>query len=255
MELYSNIDGLGKDFVILHGFFGMGDNWKTLSKEFIDAGYRVHLLDLRNHGRSPHSDDFSYDLMAGDVEAYCKTQNIGEMVLLGHSMGGKVAMQFAATYPERVTSLLIADIGPKYYPPHHGKILDALHELSQNPEALRSRGNADDFLGEIIKDWGTRQFLLKNLYRKKDKTLALRMNLPVLTEKIEEIGKGLPETAVIQVRTLFLRGENSSYILPEDHEVIHHIFPNSSIVTIKDAGHWLHAENPDDFFKEVIKFL
>ena len=253
MTLHSQILGSGKPFVILHGFLGMSDNWKTLGTRWAEAGYEVHLLDQRNHGRSFHSDEFSYKIMAEDLKNYCEEHNLKEIILLGHSMGGKVAMQFAVTYPEMVSKLVVADIGPKAYPSHHQDILKALSSL--NFSQIKSRGEAEDVLSEYIKDEGTRLFLLKNLYRKTKKELALRINLPVLSEKIEEVGVALPENTVFEGDTLFLGGEKSGYIEPMDELLIKKHFPKAEIGTISNAGHWLHAENPDEFYDNVMNFL
>lgn len=253
MVLHSQILGSGKPFVILHGFLGMGDNWKTLGTRWADDGYEVHLLDQRNHGRSFHSDEFSYKTMAEDLKKYCDEHDLKEIILLGHSMGGKVAMQFAVTYPEKVSKLVVADIAPKAYPPHHQDILKALSALDFS--TIKSRGEAEDILSEYIKEQGTRLFLLKNLYRKTKKELALRINLPVLSEKIEEVGVALPENTVFEGDTLFLGGEKSGYIEPMDELLIKKHFPKAEIGTISNAGHWLHAENPDEFYDNVMNFL
>ncbi|MBZ0327380.1 MAG: alpha/beta fold hydrolase [Altibacter sp.] len=253
MLLHSQIIGTGTPFVILHGFLGMGDNWKTLGNQFAEQDYEVHLIDQRNHGRSFHSDDFSYDFLVKDLKAYCDHYKLNEIVLLGHSMGGKVAMLFAVSYPELVSKLLVADIAPKAYPPHHQDILKALTML--NFSEIDSRGEADTVLSAYIKDMGTRQFLLKNLYWKQRGELGLRMNLPVLSETIEEIGKPLPEGSFFLKDTLFLRGERSGYIEDMDELLIRKHFPKSKIRTISKAGHWLHAENPADFYRYVKDFL
>ena len=255
MILHSSITGSGKPFVILHGFLGMGDNWKTLANQFAEAGYQMHLVDQRNHGRSFHSDTFNYEVLAEDLKNYCQEHDLKDIVLLGHSMGGKTAMLFAMRYPEYINKLIIADIAPKYYAPHHQQILKGLTALSENHEARTSRGNADDFLKEYISDWGTRQFLLKNLYWQKDKTLALRVNLPVLKREVEAIGEGLPTQTVYEGATLFLNGLKSDYITEDDKSLIKAHFPEAEIKGIEKAGHWLHAENPKDFYAEVMKFL
>ncbi len=253
MILHSQITGDGIPFVILHGFMGMGDNWKTLGNRFAEAGYEVHLVDQRNHGRSFHDEAFSYEVMVEDLTKYCEHHRLGEMVLLGHSMGGKTAMLYATTYPECVKKLIVADISPKNYPPHHQYILKALSELAK--ETLTSRKQADTILSQYIKEVGIRQFLLKNLYWKEKGVLGLRMNLPVLVENIEEVGKSLPKEALYEGETLFLRGEKSGYIEPADEPLIKKHFPKAKIVTIHHAGHWLHAENPNQFYKEVMGFL
>ena len=255
MLLHSNIIGEGKPFVILHGFLGMGDNWKTLATQFAEDGYALHLVDQRNHGRSFHSDEFNYDILATDLKAYCDHHGFDNIILLGHSMGGKTAMKFAVKFPEIVEKLIIADIAPKYYAPHYQQILEGLAALSNNPDALKSRGDADEFMAQYIKDWGTRQFLLKNLYWKKDKTLALRMNLEVLSSNPEAIGEALELDEIYNGEVLFLRGSKSNYIQDDDFELVKKHFPHSTIQTISDAGHWLHAENPKDFYQNVVKFL
>ena len=255
MLLHSNIIGEGKPFVILHGFLGMGDNWKTLATQFAEDGYALHLVDQRNHGRSFHSDEFNYDILATDLKAYCDHHGFDKIILLGHSMGGKTAMKFAVKFPEIVEKLIIADIAPKYYAPHHQQILEGLAALSNNPDALKSRGDADEFMAQYIQDWGTRQFLLKNLYWKKDKTLALRMNLEVLSSNPEAIGEALEPDEIYNGEVLFLRGSKSNYIQDDDFELVKKHFPHSTIQTISDAGHWLHAENPKDFYQNVVKFL
>lgn len=253
--LHAHIVGSGTPFIILHGFLGMGDNWKTLAGQFAQDGYEVHLVDQRNHGRSFHSEDFSYDLMAQDLKNYCDAKALDSIILLGHSMGGKTAMSFATTYPEYVHKLIIADIGTKRYPQHHQIILDGLQALQNNDLAMRGRSEADEFLAQYIPDTGTRMFLLKNLYWKSKGTLAMRMNLPVLVTQIEEIGKALPEKARYDGEVLFLRGAKSDYIKDEDINGLQHAFAKAILKTIPNAGHWLHAENPKDFYKEVINFL
>lgn len=253
MILHSQIFGSGKPFVILHGFLGMSDNWKTLGTRWAENGYEVHLLDQRNHGRSFHSDEFSYEAMSEDVKRYCGEHGLNEIILLGHSMGGKVAMQFAVNYPEKVSKLIVADIAPKAYPPHHQDILKALSQLDFSK--IKSRGEAEDILSQYINDEGTRLFLLKNLYRKDKNHLALRVNLPVLSERIEEVGAALPENAAFNGETLFLGGEKSGYIEPMDEIVIKKHFPKAKIKTISKAGHWLHAENPEEFYEKCNQFL
>ncbi|HLV14303.1 MAG TPA: alpha/beta fold hydrolase [Xanthomarina sp.] len=252
-QLYSNIIGEGSPFLILHGFLGMSDNWKTLGTQFSEKNYEVHLLDQRNHGRSFHSNDFNYEILVEDLKNYCETHNLNDIVLLGHSMGGKVAMLFAATYPKYISKLIIVDISPRYYPVHHEVILDGLSSLDFTK--LKSRGDADDQLAQYVSNYGIRQFLLKNLYWTKDKSLALRINLKVLKENIEEIGEPLPIHAQYVGESLFLRGDRSEYIGAQDETLIKNHFPNSKIVTIPKSGHWMHAENPKAFYNEVMEFL
>ena len=251
--LHANVFGEGPDLVILHGFLGMSDNWKTLGKAYANEGFRVHLLDQRNHGKSFHSAGFSYELMAQDLKDYLDSQQINKAHILGHSMGGKTAMYFASTQASSVQKLLIADIGPKAYPAHHTEILNALLALSQME--LSSRSQAEEALAERLSDAGVRQFLLKNLYWETPGKLGFRANIPVLAGKMEAIGEALPFANSFKKPSLFLAGANSNYILAEDHLDILRQFPEAKIETIPRAGHWLHAENPKDFFNRSLTFL
>jgi pimeloyl-ACP methyl ester carboxylesterase len=253
MILHSQIIGTGTPFVILHGFLGMSDNWKSLGKKFADQGYQMHLIDQRNHGRSFHNPVFSYQAMAADLLSYCEHHNLDQVVLLGHSMGGKTAMEFATAHPERVSKLLIADIAPRQYAEHHQDILKGLGLLDFS--IINSRAKADEVLARYIKEPGVRLFLLKNVYWIEKKQLALRVNLPVVTKEIAQVGKALATTAVFNKETLFVRGENSGYISSLDEISIQKHFPKTQIKTILGAGHWLHAENPQQFHQIVVDFL
>jgi pimeloyl-ACP methyl ester carboxylesterase len=227
----------------------MSDNWRTMGKRWADH-FEVHLIDLRNHGRSFHSDAFSYSDMAADLTAYCDHHQLQQIVVLGHSMGGKLAMHFATTNPEQVEKLIVADIAPKAYPPHHDHILEGLMDL--HTHAPKSRSDADQRLSRFVTDQGTRFFLLKNLYRTAD-GFALRINAPVLQGQVRQVmmayDGNYPEPA------LFLAGEKSDYILPQDHAQITKSFPQAIIKTIPKAGHWLHTENRIAFAAEVADFL
>lgn len=253
MTLHSNIIGEGKPFIILHGFLGMGDNWKTLGKQFSEVNFEIHLVDQRNHGRSFHSEDFDYEIMAEDLKQYCQENNLQDIILLGHSMGGKTAMLFATKYPELVSKLIVADISPRYYPVHHDAILEGLSSLDFSE--LKSRGAADKALANYIHEAGIRMFLLKNLYWVEKGQLGLRINLQVLKDNVAEVGEALPIHATFNKDTLFLRGDRSEYIGEADAAIIHRHFLNSKIITISNAGHWLHAENPEEFYDAVINFV
>ena len=253
MELHSNIIGNGKPFVILHGFLGMGDNWKTLAKQFSNLGFQVHLVDQRNHGRSFHDSEFNYDVLASDLKQYCSHHDLNNIVLLGHSMGGKTAMLFAALYPGLVSKLIVADISPRFYPVHHDAILEGLASL--NFEEIKSRKEAETQLSNYVEDVGTRQFLLKNIYRSSSNVLGLRINLKTLKTNVSEVGEALPTHLSFQKDSLFLRGDKSEYISTQDEVLIKHQFPSAVIKTISNAGHWLHAENPVEFFHSVCMFI
>lgn len=250
MKLHSQISGEGTPLIIMHGVFGMGDNWQTLGRKW-SKDYEVHLLDMRNHGRSPHSDEFSYEAMSDDVSEYLAEHSIKKAHILGHSMGGKVAMEFATLHPEKVLKLMVADIGPKPYEPHHQEIIAALQDLDL--ENIDSRGEAEEQFA--IKDFGTRQFLLKSLYWQEKGKLAWRFNLPVIAHEVERVGASLAPNAIYDGDVLFIRGGKSWYIKDEDWDGIIGHFPEAELKTIEGAGHWLHAEKPKDFFKAVSEFL
>lgn len=253
MLLHSKIEGEGKPLLIIHGFLGMSDNWKTLSTQYVEQGFQVHALDLRNHGKSFHSEEWGYQFMVQDVVEYCQFHQLQKVDVIGHSMGGKVVMLLATNYPELVNKLIVADIGPKFYAPHHQTILKALNavDFSKKP----SRAEAEEIVSGYIHDFGTRQFLLKNLYWVEPGQLDFRFNLKVFTENTSVIGDALPFENHFDKKTLFLRGDKSDYILDSDFETIYHHFPNAEIETVSNAGHWLHAENPKEFFEKTVHFL
>ncbi len=252
--LFSKIEGQSNQpLLILHGFLGMGDNWKSLATQYSLQGFEVHLLDLRNHGRSFHSTIFDYQAMAQDVLAYCLSKQLSQICLIGHSMGGKVAQFLAIENPDFIKKLVVVDIAPKFYAPHHQSILKGLNavDFSKKP----SRSDVEAILLPHITDFGTRQFLLKNLYWKTPLQLDFRFNLAVLTTQIEQIGIALTAFSVFEKPTLFLRGQNSNYIQDADFENIKAHFPKAKITTISNAGHWIQAENPKDFFDETMAFF
>jgi len=251
--LYSKIEGQGKPLLILHGFLGMSDNWKTLATKYAAEGFQVHSLDLRNHGRSFHSEIFTYEAMVQDVYEYCQANAISTFDLIGHSMGGKVAMFFAMAHPEMLDKLIVADIAPRYYEPHHQDILAALNAVDFTKKP--SRADIDAIMQQYVPDFGTRQFLMKNLYWQTPEQLAFRFNLPVFNKEIDTIGKALPKDSFFEKPTLFLRGSKSNYIQDVDFPDIKNHFPNALIDTISNAGHWLHAENPTEFFAKTVNFL
>lgn len=251
MKLHYRTIGEGKPLFILHGLFGSSDNWQTLGKLFAEK-YKVYFVDQRNHGHSPHTDEFNYDLMADDFFELVNDLGESKINLLGHSMGGKTAINFAAKHSDLIDKLIVADISYKGYPMHHDQILDGLNALDLS--VIKSRGAAETKLSEYISQFGVRQFLLKNLYWIEQGQLAWRINLPVLNREIENILTEI-NFDTINVRTLFIRGEMSNYILESDYKNIADKFPNSSIHTIKNAGHWVHAEAPEEFYQTVVNFI
>jgi pimeloyl-ACP methyl ester carboxylesterase len=251
MQLNFKKSGTGPPLVILHGLFGSLDNWFSIAKELVEH-YTLYLVDQRNHGDSPHSNDWNYGVMVEDLRELLDAEGLDSVYLMGHSMGGKTVMNFAVTYPEPVRKLIVGDIAPRHYPIHHQRILEGLNAL--NLQTLQSRKEADDQLAAFIPELGIRQFLLKSLGRDAN-GFAWKINLPVITEQIEEVGKALEEGTIFDGPTLFLGGANSSYIQQQDLPDINTHFPNSEWVSIPDAGHWLHAEQPEAVVKAIRRFL
>ncbi len=245
--------GHGQPLLILHGLFGTLDNWQTLAKRLAER-YTVFLVDLRNHGRSPHSDEHDYDLMAGDVLELIDSLNIPTPAIMGHSMGGKVAMNFALKYPTRLTKLIVVDIAPKAYPPHHDEILDALRSVDLS--SATSRSDIDAQLAKTIPQPDVRLFLMKNLHRKEDNTFGWRMNLEALDKNYEHIAAAVTAEVPFKKSTLFIKGGRSRYIQQEDiFGSIERLFTLVEIETIPDAGHWVHAQAPDEVYDLVTNFL
>lgn len=254
MELFFRKSGTGKPLVILHGLFGISDNWASLAKQWAEH-FTVYTLDLRNHGQSPHAEEWNYEVMAEDVIGFLGTEKLNEVMLLGHSMGGKVGMRLALDFPQAISKLIVSDIAPHAYPEHNRHVVNALEKV--NPQRLSSRKEAEAILAGELNDTGTVQFLLKNLYWNEtngSKHLDWRFNLPVISRKLEVVSAATDSPAPCPVETLFIRGERSHYILPEDEAEIKRIFPESKIVTIPNAGHWVHADNPKAMYEAVIRF-
>lgn len=250
MELYYREMGEGQPLVILHGLFGFSDNWQTQAKKFSEY-YRVILVDLRNHGHSPWSSDFSYPIMVEDLVNLFQKLELQQVILLGHSMGGKVAMHFAQKHAHYLEKLIVVDMGVKSYPMHHQHILEAFNRIDLT--RMSARSEAEQILKQFIDSEGVRQFLLKNLYWKEKGKLSWRVNFPVLEAAMPEILSALPQVEVF-ISTLFIRGALSNYILDEDVSAIEQIFPDSSLESIQNAGHWVHAEAPDAFVDCVLGF-
>lgn len=251
--IYSKIEGEGQPMLIIHGFLGMSDNWKTLGAQFAKLGYEVHMLDMRNHGRSFHSSNFSYQDMTTDVWEYCQAHHLKDIILLGHSMGGKIAMFFASQYPDIVSQLIVVDIAPKHYAPHHQDVMQALNAVTFY-EGM-SRKEVEDIISQYVTDAGTVQFLMKNVHRVTPTLLGYRFNLEVFNANEDAIGEELPSTATYSKNTLFIRGGNSDYILDSDFEAIKNHFPKAIIETIAGAGHWVHADKPNELLEKVSTFI
>ena len=251
--LHSKITGdKPKHLLIFHGLFGQSDNFATLAKQFAEFD-TVHAIDLRNHGRSFHSDNMSFDAMSDDILNYLNHYQIAECYLLGHSLGGRSVIEFSYKFPEKIEKLIVADMAPKAYLPHHQGIIKALNSVDF--DLIEKRSDVDEILKQYIPDMGTRQFLLKNVYHTESGKYAFRFNLKTLTDSYNEmVGNDLTE-GVFDKPTLFLRGEKSNYVLDEDFDLIQKHFPQAEIQTISNSGHWVHAENPKEFFEKTIDFL
>jgi pimeloyl-ACP methyl ester carboxylesterase len=264
MELFYRKEGTGSPLVIVHGLYGSSDNWINIGKRLAEK-HTVYLIDQRNHGRSPFSNSHTFNDMRNDLEEFFKKHNIEKATLLGHSMGGKAAMWFAVDFPEKVEKLVIADIAPKDYLLLkedsqfylHQNILLAMMEIDFSK--IKSRDDVDDFMAQKIDDVNIRQFLLKNVANDKVlKRYRWRVNAEVLYSHLDEIVSGVNKNwledriPIISYPVIFIRGMKSKYILPEDEPMIKEIYPDSRIVDIPDAGHWLHAEQPEKFMKAVM---
>ena len=250
-KLYFRILGEGTPLFILHGLLGSSDNWISLAKIWSKT-HKVYLIDLRNHGQSFHSDQFNYDLMANDVYELIMDESIQSVDIIGHSMGGKVAMKLAVQHPSKIKNLVIIDIAPKYYPVHHEQILKGLKAIQLSN--LASRNEADETLKKYVNEAGIRQFLLKNLKRNAEGYIW-KMNLNVISEQIENVGENLKNHDKFDGPTLFIRGGNSDYINGADLAQINKIFPKSKVETIDNAGHWVHAEKPTELMMTINQFI
>ena len=251
MKLFYRQSGQGSPLIILHGLFGSSDNWYTLAKVFAES-FTVYLVDQRNHGQSPHSAEFDYKLLTEDLEEFIREHAIQKPVILGHSMGGKAAMNFAVKYPEQLSKLIVVDIVPKAYPIHHDAILDGLKAIPL--AGLASRNEADKTLSEYVPEPAVRQFLLKNLSRKNEGGFEWKINLEAIDRNIEQMGAGMIFSGKYDGPSLFVKGKKSNYYREGDEALIKTIFPKAEFAAL-DTGHWVQAESPDEFSKLVLNYL
>lgn len=252
MKLNFKTYGQGEPLIILHGLLGSLDNWSTLGKKFAE-NYTVFIVDQRNHGKSPHSSDFNYQLLVDDLHEFMEDNHIYSANILGHSMGGKTAMYFAMEHPDKVDKLIVADIAPMQYPMGHQQVFEALFSVDLNK--VKTRNEVDQKLQDYIQDFGVRQFLMKGLTRNKERNFIWKFNVVEIWESYKEILKTFDLDLIFEGETLFIRGANSDYIKDEYLSIIEEHFPNNDLKTIENAGHWLHAEQPEIFFNIVIDFL
>jgi len=249
--LNHKIYGSGEPLIILHGLFGMLDNWQSIARKLQDE-YQVILVDQRNHGRSMRSDTFSYDIMAGDLIALMDHLDIEEAHILGHSMGGKTAIQTTLNNPDRIKKLIVVDIAPKSYGRGHDEIFEAIGKVPV--DKLDSRKEAEEYLSPHIRNMGVRQFLLKNLHRNADGSYEWKANFDVLYKEYDKMVAALKLDRTIETPCLFIRGTKSSYITDKDIEQLEQRFSNLQIVDI-EAGHWVHAERPVELLDALRTFL
>lgn len=253
MIMNSKIFGKGMPVLILHGLFGMGDNWTTLGKKLAENQREVHLLDLRNHGKSAHKENMGYELLSQDILRYIEHYKLTPPVLLGHSMGGKAAMHFGLHCSENTKALIVVDISPKAYPPHHQKIIECIKRIPI--KSIKSRGDLDRFLQKNTDDPSIWKLLSKNAYRSEEGDFAFRFYLQGIENSYKELMSAQNTEKTYDKRALFLRGANSDYIRKEDFLQIDKLFTRSQIVTIPHAGHWAHADNPYAVYKNIDLFL
>lgn len=261
MELFFRKYGQGQPLIIIHGLYGSSDNWVSIGRKLAE-NFEVFIIDQRNHGKSPHSPNHNYQLLKNDLKDFMDQQSINEAILLGHSMGGKTAMFFAADYPKRVKQLIVVDISPRSYITTdskqllaHNTIIRAMYNLDFY--GIESRQEIDDILAKSIPEIRVRQFLLKNIKRHKSGEFYWGINIKAIKHELPNIIDGLrkdqPEIKGFPI--LFIKGRNSDYISDEDRNLISRIFPFARIETIPNAGHWVHAEQPELFLQKIRNFL
>ena len=251
MKLFFRELGEGQPIIILHGLMGSSDNWLTQAK-MLASDYKLYLVDQRNHGQSPHSTDFDYKVLANDLRDFIEEHALKKPIILGHSMGGKTAMNFAIANPDMLDRLIVVDIAPKAYPVHHDNIVEGLKAIPIN--TLQTRNEADEILSQYVPQIDVRQFLLKNLSRKAEGGFVWKINLDVIDKNLELISADIQFPGTYTGTTLFVRGVSSNYVKDEDRQHIKDLFPNSTLVTM-DTGHWVQAEKPQEFVEVVKNFL
>lgn len=253
MKLHYRIIGEGNPVLLLHGLFGMSDNLQSFGRQLAEKNHQVIIVDLRNHGQSPHDEIHSYRVMADDIAELMQDLNLNKVDIIGHSMGGKVVLKLLNSHAEKINKAVVIDIAPWFYPVHHREILDALLSIDLN--IIRTRKEAELALGEKIKDQGTLFFLLKNLYWQSTHQLAWRFNLNAINRQIENVGEDTWPQQIISTPVLFIRGEKSNYIDPYRMNEITKWFPQADLSEIKNSGHWVHAEQPADLLMVIDEFL
>ena len=253
MKLFYRTYGEGQPVIILHGIFGISDNWVTIGRRLAEK-FEVFILDQRNHGQSPHNDTFNYFALAEDLFEFIEDHQLTNPILIGHSMGGKVAMNFALEHPHRVDKLIVVDMSVRHYPPRqqHMNVLNAM--MSIDFDEISTREEVEKIITPIVKSRKISQFILKNLYRIGKTRLAWRLNVDAIYNNIENVFEGIDSPYTSDIPALFIKGGASDYILNEDYDKILKKFPNAKFTTINNASHWVHADAPDELCAIFSKF-
>jgi len=252
MKLFHREFGKGDPLLILHGLFGSSDNWQTLAKQFA-TDFKVFSIDLRNHGRSFHHEEFDYRVMMHDISEFVHEKGLDKVSLLGHSMGGKLSMNYALHFPEKVKNLIIIDIAPRKYRVLHDGIIQALKSLDLR--LYKKREEVDEALTDMLQNFLIRQFLLKNLIRNNSGNFDWKINLDVIDRSVENLVVEISSKMPFEGKTLFIAGDKSDYIRPVDEDQIFELFPNAQVKYLPDVGHWVHAQAPDLLYQTVMDFI
>jgi esterase len=255
MELFYREYGEGKPMIILHGLLGISDNWVAFARRLSDEGFRIFVPDQRNHGQSPHHPVLNYYALTDDLAEFIETHKIESPVILGHSMGGKVAMRYTLEHPEAVDRLIVADTSLRtYFTFHyHLKLMDAMQSVDFSQ--VFTRQEVEEKLAAKIQDPRLVQFLMKNLFWKEKGKLGWRPNLQAISYHVDSMYDGVFYSTKFEKPALFIRGGKSDYILDEDIPVIRQSFPDAQIKTIENGTHWVHADEPEEFYRLVLDFL
>jgi pimeloyl-ACP methyl ester carboxylesterase len=251
MKLFFRQQGQGKSLIILHGLLGSSDNWHSLGKLFAET-FSVYILDQRNHGQSSHANEFNYKVLTEDLEKFIIENKIERPHIIGHSMGGKTAMNFAVKNPKNVDKLIVVDIVPKKYIVRHDRLIEGMKAIPL--EELTTRAEAEVALAGYEPDSAVRQFLLKNLARDNEGKFVWKVNLPIIDQHLQEMGEGMVFKGSFDGPTLFINGKKSDYYEQGDDTLIKKIFPRAQITSL-DTGHWVQAEKPQEFSQLVLQFL
>ncbi len=249
---YKKFGDTGSTILILHGLLGSLDNWQTIARQ-LSVSHQVYIVDQRNHGRSPHHTKFNYEVLVNDIVDFCAKHQINSTAIIGHSMGGKVAMLLALQYPSLIEKLLVVDIAPAFYDGGHEFILFAMAEAPVHVTV--DRNDIDTFLQKRIPEWGVRQFVLKNLSRDENGKLEWKCNLPILIQNYRVLMDFPPTENRYNGKSYFIKGAQSVYINDKNWNTCLQYFPNSELIVIPNAGHWTHAENPTEFLNAIQKIV